>query len=104
MKRTRSIYSLGTLMFIAAMSGCATHKPCSESQCTADQQTTESVKAALSTHSELAAPCQIQVSSRDHVVYLSGIVYTGYQRAIAESAASGTDGVTTVVNSIGISK
>jgi len=47
---------------------------------------------------------QIQVATIHHVVYLTGIVDTGYERSIAGTLAANTGGVTKVVNSISLSK
>jgi osmotically-inducible protein OsmY len=104
MKRTRSIYSVGTFILVAAMSGCASHRGCTGSGCTPDDATTAAVNAAISAHADLGPPSQIQVSTIHRVVYLTGIVDTGYQRSIAGTLAAKTDGVTKVVNSIGLSK
>jgi osmotically-inducible protein OsmY len=43
------------------------------------------------------------VQTRDHIVYLYGLVDTALERDMAESVALGTPGVVKVVNSIGIS-
>jgi osmotically-inducible protein OsmY len=61
--------------------------------CTSDEVTTAAVSTAISKHAELGAPNQIQVSSNNHVVYLTGIVDTGYQRSVAGTVAARTDGV-----------
>jgi osmotically-inducible protein OsmY len=104
MKGTRSIFSVGTLILVAAMSGCATNKVCPGSGCTSDEDTTAAVNTAISAHADLGPPNQIQASTINHVVYLTGIVDTGYQRSVAGSLAARTDGVTKVVNSISLSK
>lgn len=104
MKRTRSIVSVGTLILAAALSGCATNKVCPGSTCTSDEDTTAAVNTAISVHADLGPPNQVEVSTIHHVVYLTGIVDTGYQRSVAGSIAAGTDGVTKVVNSISLSK
>ena len=62
------------------------------------------VNAAISRHPDLGAPSEIRVSTIDHIVYLTGIVDTGYQRSVAESLAANTKGVSKLVNSIGLSK
>jgi osmotically-inducible protein OsmY len=100
MKRTRSIHSVGTFILVTAMTGCATHMACSGSGCAADEDTTAAVNAAISAHADLGPPSQIQVSTTNHVVYLTGIVDSRYQRSIAGTLAAKTDGVTKVVNSI----
>jgi osmotically-inducible protein OsmY len=104
MKRIRSIYSVGTFILVAAMSGCATHNACPGSGCTPDEDTTAAVNAVISSHPDLGPPNQIQVSTINHVVYLTGIVDTGYQRKIAASLAANTNGVARVVDSISLSK
>jgi osmotically-inducible protein OsmY len=104
MKRIRSIFCVGTLILVAAMAGCADQNACPGSGCTTDEQTTAAVSATISAHPDLGAPSQIQVSTINHVVYLTGIVDTGYQRSIAENLAAKTQGVTKVVNSISLSK
>jgi len=102
MQRTRSIYSVGTFILAAAMSGCAAQKACPGSGCTADDTTTAAVSAAISAHPDLGP--QIQVATIHHVVYLTGIVDTGYERSIAGTLAANTGGDTKVVNSISLSK
>ena len=104
MKRMRSIYSVGTLILLAAATACTTQKECSGTGCTPDEATTAAVNAAIAAHADLGPPGQIQVSTIDHVVYLTGIVDSGYERSIAESLAARTNGVTRVVDSIGLSK
>jgi osmotically-inducible protein OsmY len=42
------------------------------------------------------------VQTLDHVVYLTGLVDTDLERQIAESVALEADGVSKVVNSIGL--
>lgn len=93
MKYSNSIH---TFMLVAALTGCAT-------QSASDYDTTIAVNKAIAKHAELEAPSRIEVSTVDHVVYLSGIVDTDYQRGIAERLASKTGGVTKVVNTINLS-
>jgi osmotically-inducible protein OsmY len=102
MKRTRSIYSIGTFILAGAISGCAAQKACPGSRCTGDERTTAAVNAAFSGQAELGPSNQIEVWSDNHVVYLSGIVDTPYQRSVAERVAARTGGVVKVVNSIGV--
>ncbi|HTV98340.1 MAG TPA: BON domain-containing protein [Steroidobacteraceae bacterium] len=100
MKSTRSIYSLGTFILVAAMSGCATQVACTGSGCTPDEETTAAVNAALSSHADLGPPNHIQVSTSNHVVYLTGLVDSRLQRSMAASVAAKTDGVARVINAI----
>jgi osmotically-inducible protein OsmY len=104
MKHIRSIYSVGTVLLLAALSGCASQKACSGTGCTPDEKTTAAVTAAISAHPDLGPPSQIEVSTINHVVYLTGIVDTGYQRSTAERLAARTDGVAKVVDTIGLAK
>jgi osmotically-inducible protein OsmY len=104
MKRTRSIYLVGAFILVAAMGGCASYQSCPKSGCRSDEDTTAAVSAAISARPDLGPPSQIQVSTINHVVYLTGIVDTGYQRSVAETLAGKTVGVTKVVDSIGLSK
>src|SRR6202044_1622076 len=102
MKRIRSIFCVGTLILVAAMAGCADQKACPGSGCTTDEQTTAAVSGTISAHPDLGAPSQIQVSTINHVVYLTGIVDTGYQRSIAASLAANTNGVARFFDAISL--
>jgi osmotically-inducible protein OsmY len=50
----------------------------------------------------LSPPEEIEVQTRNHVVYLSGIVDSGVEVENAESVARQTEGVSDVVNSIAV--
>ena len=100
MKGTRSIYTVGMFILVAAMTGCATQKACSGSGCSSDDETTAAINSAIARHADLGPPSQIQVSTIDHVVYLSGSVDSRYQRSVAGSLAARTAGVSKVVNTI----
>jgi osmotically-inducible protein OsmY len=102
MKRTRSLYSIGTFIVVAAMPGCATRITCPQSGCTADEDTTAAVNAVIAAHPELGPPGKIKVATINHVVFLNGITATGLQRSTAELLAADTDGVSKVINSIGV--
>ena len=101
---TRLIAMTAALSFMISAAGCATHKACSDRTCAADADTTATVSAAIAAHPDLGPPGLLQVWTVNHVVYLSGVVNSGYQRSVAESLASQTDGVTKVVNSISVSR
>lgn len=100
MKHTLSIYWVGTLTLAVAMAGCASYRPCPGSTCTADNDTTAAVNAALVSDTDLGAPSQIDVSTSDHVVYLRGLVDSEYQKQVAGSVAAQSDGGEQVVNEI----
>jgi osmotically-inducible protein OsmY len=104
MKSTRSIYSVVTFIFVAAITGCASRVACPDSECAADKDTNAAVNASLSTHAEFGPPGQIYASTVNHVVYLYGILYTGLQRSDAEIVAADTDGVAKLVDSIAVAQ
>jgi osmotically-inducible protein OsmY len=103
MKHTLSIYSVGTFLLGAAITGCASYNACPGSTCTSDVKTTEAVDAAIIADTDLGPPNQIEVSTYNHVVYLTGIVDSEYQREVAEAIAAQRGGGAKVVNSIGLS-
>ena len=100
MKYTLSIYSVGALILAGAIGGCAGNRACPGSGCTADDDTTAAVDAALVSNADLGPPNQIQVVTYHHVVYLSGVVESEYQKEVAESVAVQTGGDAEVVSSI----
>jgi osmotically-inducible protein OsmY len=104
MGSSRYVHLVGWLLTAGALLGCASQQPCGGTSCSADAKTTAAVTSRLKSHSELGAPGQIQVETIDHVVYLTGIVDTGFQEETAESLAAGTPGVAKVVSTIGVSK
>jgi osmotically-inducible protein OsmY len=77
--------------------------PCTAPDCKDDRALTQQVKAALAKQPDLQAPNHVYVQTRDHVVYLSGLVDTPFQRQAAESLAASVPGVTRVANGIGLS-
>jgi osmotically-inducible protein OsmY len=60
------------------------------------------VMEAIAQHRDLGPPNQIYVDTRNHVVYLSGVVITSQIEGSAEDAARQVPGVTRVVNTIGV--
>jgi hypothetical protein len=60
------------------------------------------VREAIAQHRDLGAPNQIYVQSRDHVVFLSGWVYSGLSGDNAIEIARKVPGVTRVVSTIGV--
>jgi osmotically-inducible protein OsmY len=83
--------------------GCAADRECGFGGCPGDADITARVTALLAQHPALQAPNLLQVQTRDHVVYLSGLVDTVYEQRLAESVALQAPGVSKVVNSIGLS-
>jgi osmotically-inducible protein OsmY len=69
-----------------------------------DTQITEAVEQAIAQHPDLKAPNQIYVDTRDHVVYLSGVVDNSLVTEHAEQIARQVPGVVRVVNTIAVDK
>jgi osmotically-inducible protein OsmY len=87
----------------AALSGCADFKPGGTQSSTSDANITADVEARLNQMPDLGPPGSIAVQTKDHVVYLNGLVDVGLEKRSAESVALQTFGVTKVVNSIAVS-
>jgi osmotically-inducible protein OsmY len=78
-------------------------KPCSgAAACAGDERITSAVREQLAQYPELLPPNQVYVETRNGVVYLTGQVATGLQRANAESAARQTAGVRKVIDDIAL--
>jgi osmotically-inducible protein OsmY len=95
--RTVRLMTLG-LIVSGVLSGCATFEKCGFKGCPGDAQITAQVKALFDKHPELGT--SIDVQTRDHVVYLYGLVDSPVGPEVAESVALGAPGVTRVVSSI----
>ena len=65
-----------------------------------DAGITAEIKSAISQRRDLQAPNQIYVETRDHVVYLTGRVYSGLSGDDAMEIARRAPGVTQVVSTI----
>jgi osmotically-inducible protein OsmY len=85
-----------------ALAGCATYGKCGIEGCGGDAKVTANVQSQFDQHPELGAPGSIDVQTIDHVVYLNGLVASGFERTTAVSLAQGTPGVTRVVNTIAV--
>jgi osmotically-inducible protein OsmY len=92
-----------TLVLTGALAGCAAYRKCGFAGCPGDAETTAQVRALFDRYPALKPPNQLEVRTLDHVVYLSGVVDTDLQRQMAESVALEANGVSKVVNSIGLS-
>jgi hyperosmotically inducible protein len=86
-----------------ALAGCAVYEKCGVSGCPGDAEITAQVQALFVKHPELEPPNLLQVQTLNHVVYLTGVVDTDYERQMAEVVARQAPGVTNVINSIGLS-
>jgi osmotically-inducible protein OsmY len=96
MNKPKSLYALtgAALILVGVLPGCATYGP-------GDAKITQNVQAQLDQHSELGT---IDVRTQDHVVYLNGMVSTGFQRNIAESVAYQANDGAKVQNLVSITK
>jgi osmotically-inducible protein OsmY len=99
----RKICGLASAFVLAgALAGCATYGKCGIEGCAGDVKTTANVQSLFDQHPELGPPGSINVQTVDHVVYLNGLVASGFERRTAVSLAQGTPGVTRVVNTIAV--
>jgi osmotically-inducible protein OsmY len=89
-----------SLVVASALAGCAAFDRCASDSCREDTKITRNVQAQFTQRRDLE-PNAIHVQTRNHVVYLSGLVSSGLEGYTAEEIASATPGVTRVVNSIG---
>jgi osmotically-inducible protein OsmY len=87
----------------AALSGCADFRPNGTISSAADENITADAEARLNQMPDLGPPGSIVAQTRDHVVYLDGLVDVGLEKRIAESVAMQAPGVTSVVNDIAVS-
>ena len=94
---TSPILILGVIL-----SACADDRGSSMSTSAQDANTTAAVQSAIAQHRDLGPPNQIEVATRDNVVYLSGIVDSGLVNA--KDVARQVDGVTRVVSNISVSR
>jgi osmotically-inducible protein OsmY len=90
------VRAIPALLLATSLMGCAVNKQ--------DEKITTNVRAALATHSDLGPPGAIRVQARENVVYLSGLVNSGYSGENAVAVASQVDGVTNVVSNVSPSK
>jgi osmotically-inducible protein OsmY len=104
--RARCLSSLSALtILLACLTGCAAYdayRKCGLRGCPGDTQIDAQVRALLDQHPALRAPNHVYVQTLDGVVYLSGQVATGLQRATAESVAGAAPDVRRVVSTISL--
>jgi osmotically-inducible protein OsmY len=87
---------------LGSVPGCATYTKCGFGGCAGDAKITSDVRTLFNQHPAWEPPNLIDVQTRDHVVYLYGVVDTDLERQMAESVARSAPGVVRVVNSIGL--
>jgi osmotically-inducible protein OsmY len=101
----RKLCGLASAFILAgALAGCATYGKCGIEGCASDAKTTANVKSLFDQHPELGPPGSIDVQTVNHVVYLNGLVASGFERSTAVSLAQGTPGVTKVVNTLAVDR
>jgi len=99
----RKLYGLSSFLILAgALAGCATYDKCGLEGCAGDAKVTSNVQTLFNQHAELGPSGAVGVQTINHVVYLDGVVATGFERETAGSLAQTAPGVTQVVNSISV--
>jgi osmotically-inducible protein OsmY len=99
-----STIACSLLVWLAAVSGCATSHGTSMSTREQDANITADIRKAIAQHPDLGPPNFIYVSTRDRVVYLTGTVDNGLAIANAKDIAGGVTGVAKIVSTISVSK
>lgn len=103
MNRVNTFYApIAMLITAAALAGCATDRVSGPDGGSSDAKITQNIETQLDQRPDLAPPQEIGVQTKNHVVYLSGLVDSGVEVQNAESVARQTDGVSNVVNSISV--
>ena len=85
--------------------GCAvqaTYAKCGFSGCPGDKAITAAVETLFAQHGALEAPNELRVQTLNRVVYLTGLVNSPREQTLATMVAFEANGVTNVVNSIGL--
>jgi osmotically-inducible protein OsmY len=91
-----------TLLLIGLVSGCAAERTFAEDP--EDAKLTANVEQLFAQHPDLGPPNMIYVRSREHVVYLSGVVDTGLVTENAEAIARQVPGVARVESTVSVDK
>jgi osmotically-inducible protein OsmY len=102
MRRYRPPAPLTALILPAVLAGCAVSALCGYRECPEDAAITAEVWALLDHYPELRPPNQLHVQTHEHLVMLSGMVNSEYERRLAESVAHEAKGVTRVVSYVGV--
>ncbi|WP_165371622.1 BON domain-containing protein [Pseudolysobacter antarcticus] len=100
--RWHAAFFVGLIFLAITLSACSIYKKCGLNGCAGDAGITAAVQKEFDERSELKPPNRISIQTLDHVVYLSGLVDTEFERNIAESVAHDVPGVVRVVNSIAV--
>jgi osmotically-inducible protein OsmY len=89
-----------TVAMLSALPGCATFEQCGSPGCVDDVQITTEIRALFDQHPALEGTNALRIQTRDHIVYLYGLVDTGLEQSLAKDIALKAPGVARVVSSI----
>jgi len=103
MNKVNTFYApIVMLITTGVLAGCAIDPVSGSGGGSGDAKITQHIEAQFDKHPDLGPPQEINVQTRNHVVYLSGLVDTGVAVADAESVARQAQGVSDVVNMIAV--
>jgi osmotically-inducible protein OsmY len=105
MRNLRTFHALtAVLCVLGLLSGCAVVRKYEAGGSPDDAKITSNVQALINQLPDVGPPDSVKVQTRDHVVYLSGLVSTGLVKRTAEDFAQKTAGVNLVVNDIAVTE
>jgi len=90
------------LITAGVLAACATNPASGPGSGSSDAKITQNIEAQFTKRADWSPPEEIEIQTRNHVVYLTGIVDSGVEVENAESVARQTEGVSDVVNSIAV--
>ena len=103
MSKTKAFYApIAILIAAGALAACATDPASGSAASSSDAKITQNIEAQIDKRPDLAPPEEIEVQTKNHVVYLSGLVDSGVAGENAELVARQTNGVTDVINMIAV--
>jgi len=103
MNRVQTLYAPIVMLFTAGvLAACATDPVSGPGSGSDDAKITQNIEAQFDKRADLTPPEEIEVQTKNHVVYLSGLVDTGVAVQNAESVARQTKGVSDVINMIAV--
>jgi osmotically-inducible protein OsmY len=92
---------MGSALVLSGLfSGCALDRPSGVRS--EDAKITANVQSRIDQNTDLSSPNSIYVSTRDHVVYLSGLVASRLEVATAKGIVAQVPGVAGVVSTIAV--
>jgi len=90
------------ILALGVSAGCGVFNKCGLRGCPGDAEITARVRALYDQYPALEGTNSIDIQTINHVVYLRGLVDTPFEREVAEDVASRAEGVSRVVNALGI--